>query len=142
MKRDQERYAKNCHSECPRSNHAGSAVILLVRNIGANIVSVGASAENGVTCDLLSTPPALRHGNPTFPILTAIPRMYAVNIILDDVSVDNVDIYPTKIDAHMWHWRMGHCNPRALQQLADKDQSGVKFNRNIDSRDCEVCSAG
>ena len=101
MKRDQERYAKNCHSECPRSNHAGSAVILLVRNIGANIVSVGASAENGVTCDLLSTPPALRHGNPTFPILTAIPRMYAVNIILDDVSVDNVDIYPTKIDAHM-----------------------------------------
>ena len=29
---------------------------------------------------------------------------------------------------------------RALQQLADKDNSGVKFNRNIESGDCEVCS--
>ena len=68
--------------------------------------------------------------------------MYVVNIILDDVCLDNVDIYSAKVDAHMWHWRMGHCNLRALQQLADKDQSSVIFNGNIDSRDCEVFSAG
>ena len=42
----------------------------------------------------------------------------------------------------MLNRRMGHRNPRALQQLADKDQSVVRFNRNIDSGDCEVCSAG
>ena len=52
--------------------------VLLVRNLGANIFSVGALAEKGVKCDLLSTPPALRHGNHTFPISTAIPRMYVV----------------------------------------------------------------
>ena len=48
--------------------------------------------------------------------------------------------FRTKVDAHMWYRRMGHRNPRVLQQLADKDNSGVKFNRNIESRDCEVCS--
>ena len=68
--------------------------------------------------------------------------MCVVNIIVDDVSLDTVDIYRTKVDAHTWHRRMGHCNPRALQQRAGKDQSGVTFNRNIDSGDCEVCSAG
>ena len=35
---------------------------------------------------------------------------------------------------------MGHRNPRALQQLPDKDNSSVKFNRNIESGYCEVCS--
>ena len=40
----------------------------------------------------------------------------------------------------MWHRRMGHCNPRALQQLADKETTGVKSNRNTESGDCEVCS--
>ena len=87
--------------------------VLLVRNLGPNIFSVGALAEKGVKCDLLSTPPALHHGNNTFPISTAIPRMYVVNIIIDDVSLDTVDIYRTKVDAHMWHRRMGHGNPRA-----------------------------
>ena len=116
--------------------------VLLVCNIGANIFSVGALAEKGVKCDLLSTPPALRHGNHAFPISTAIPRMYVVNIIIDAVSLDTVDICRTKVDTHTWHRRMGHCNPRALQQVEDKDQSGVTFNENIDSGDCEVCSAG
>ena len=68
--------------------------------------------------------------------------MYVVNIIFDDVSLDTVDIYRTMVDAYMWHRRMGYCNPRALHQLTDKDQSGVKFNRHINSGDCEVCSAG
>ena len=67
--------------------------------------------------------------------------MYVVNIIIDDVSLDTVDIYHTNVDAHMWHQRIGHCNPRERQQLPDKDQSGVKFSRNIDSRDGEVLSA-
>ena len=64
--------------------------------------------------------------------------MYVVNII--EVNLHIVDIYRTKVDAQRWHRRMGHCNPRALQQLADKDQSGVRFNRNIDYGDCEVCA--
>ena len=76
-------------------------LVLLVHNVGANIFSVGTLAEKGVKCDLLSTPPALRHGNHTFLIWTAIPRMYVVNIIIDDVSLDTVDIYRTKVDAHM-----------------------------------------
>ena len=116
--------------------------VLPVRNLGANIFSVRALAEEGVKCDLLSTPPALRHGNHTFPISTAIPQMYVVNTIIDDVDLDTLDIYHTKVDDHMLNRRMGHRNPRALQQLADKDQSVVRFNRNIDSGDCEVCSAG
>ena len=113
-----------------------------MRNLGTNIFSVGALAEKGVKCDLMSTTPALRHGNYTFPISTAIPRTYVVNIIIDDVNLDTVDFNRTKEDAHMWHRRMGQCNPRALQQLADKDQSGVGFHRNIDSGNCEVCPAG
>ena len=40
----------------------------------------------------------------------------------------------------MWHRRMSHCNPRALQQLGDKETTGVKSNRNIESGDCKVCS--
>ena len=31
-----------------------------------------------------------------------------VNIIIDDMSLDTVDIYRTKVDAHMWHRRMDH----------------------------------
>ena len=92
--------------------------VLLVRNLGANIFAVGVLDEKGVKCDLLSTPPALRHGNNTFPISTAIPRMYVVNIIIDYVSLDTVYIYRTKVDAHMWHRRMGHRNPQALHAAA------------------------
>ena len=40
----------------------------------------------------------------------------------------------------MWHRRMGHCNPRTLQQPADNDNLGVKFNRKIESGDFKVCS--
>ena len=68
--------------------------------------------------------------------------MYAKSIIIDDMNLGTVDIYRTKVDAHMWHRRMGHCNPRALQQLVDEDQSGDGLNCNIDAGDCEVCSAG
>ena len=70
------------------------------------------------------------------------PRLYVVNIITDNVNPDTLDIYCTKVDAHMGHRRMCHCTPRALQQVTDKDQSGVEFNRIIDSGDCEVSSAG
>ena len=88
--------------------------VLLVRNLGTNIFSVGALAEKVGKCDLLSTPPALPHGNHTFPISTAILRMYVENIMIDDVNQDTVDIYRTKVDDHMWNRRMGHCNPREL----------------------------
>ncbi|CAB1119293.1 unnamed protein product [Ectocarpus sp. CCAP 1310/34] len=106
--------------------------VLLVRNLGANILSVGALAEKGVMCDLLSTPPALRHGNHVFPISTAVRRMYVVNVIIDDVNLDAAEEYHTTVDADMWHRRRGHCHPRALQQLADKATTGVNFNRNIE----------
>lgn len=97
----------------------------MVRDLGANILSVGASAEKGVKCDLLSTPPALHHGGQAYPISTAVPGMYVVNVIIDDVNLDAVDVYRTKVTAHLWHRRIGHCNPRALQQLADKASTGV-----------------
>ena len=100
--------------------------VLLVRGLGANIFSVGALAEKGLKCDLLSTPAILRHGTNSFPISTEVPRMYVVSIILDDVNLDGAaKIFRTKVDAHVWHRRMGHCNPRALQQLADNGNSGV-----------------
>ena len=54
--------------------------------------------------------------------------------------MDPADVYRTKVDAHMWHRKMGYCNPCALQQRADKDNSGVKFNRDVVSGYCEVCS--
>ena len=120
-----------------------SLEVLLVRDLGANIFSVGALKEKGVLCDLMSTPPALRSGKHVFPVSTEIPRMYVVNIILDGASLDgSAQVFSTKLDAHLWHRRMGHCNPRALQQLADKDHSGINFNRNIESGECVVCAAG
>ena len=118
--------------------------VLLVRDLGVSIYSVGALAEKGVKCNLLSTPPILLHGTNAFPISTEVPRMCVVNIILDDVNLDGPqtqqEIFRTKVDAHMWHRRMGHCNPRALQQLADKETIGVKFVRNIEPGDREVGS--
>ena len=45
--------------------------VLLVRNLGTNIFSVGAFAEKGVKCDLMSTTPALRHGNYTCLLYTS-----------------------------------------------------------------------
>ncbi|CAB1110066.1 unnamed protein product [Ectocarpus sp. CCAP 1310/34] len=117
--------------------------VLLVDNLGANILSVGALKERGVMCDLLSTPPALRSSDQAFPISTEISRMYSVNIVLDDMRMDGTAmLLKTKVNAHMWHRRMGHCNPRALQQLARKEHSGVKFDQNIESGDCEVCAVG
>ena len=38
------------------------------------------------------------------------------------------------------HRRLEHCHPRALKQLADKPTTGVKFNRNIEAGDYEVCA--
>ncbi|CAB1100998.1 unnamed protein product [Ectocarpus sp. CCAP 1310/34] len=77
-----------------------------------------------------------------FSISTAVPRMYVMNVIVDDLNLDDVDVYHTKVDAHLWHRRMGHCNPRALQQLADKGSTGKSFHRNIESGDCSVCAVG
>ncbi|CAB1121335.1 unnamed protein product [Ectocarpus sp. CCAP 1310/34] len=116
--------------------------VLLVRDLGTNILSVGALAEKGLKCDLISTLPALRRGDRTFPISTAVPRMYMMNVIVDDLNLHDVDVYHTKVDAHLWHRRMGHCNPRALQQLADKGSTGISFHRNIESGDCSVCVVG
>ena len=46
--------------------------------------------------------------------------MYVVNVILDGASLDeSAQVFSTKSDAHLWHRRMGHCNPRALQQPAE-----------------------
>ena len=104
--------------------------VLLVRDLGANISSVGALTKKGVKCDLLATPPVFRHGTNYLPISTEVPRMYVVNIILDDVNLDgSAKIFRTKVHVHMWHRRMGHCNPRPLQELAVKDNSDVTFNR-------------
>ena len=120
-----------------------SLEVLLVRDLGASIFSVGALKEKSVLCDLMSTPPALRSGKHVFPVSTEIPRMYVVIIILDGTSLDgSAQVFSTKLDAHLRHRRMGHCNPRALQQLADKDHSGINFNRNIESGECVVCAAG
>ena len=87
-------------------------------------------------CNLLLTPPVLLHGTNAFSISTEVSRMYVVNIILDGVNLDEPqtqqEIFRTKVDADIWHRSMGHCNPRALQQLADKETTGVKFNRNIE----------
>ena len=94
--------------------------------------------------NLLSTPPVLLHGTIAFPISTEVSRIHVVNIILDDVNLDGPqtqqEVFHTKVDVHMWHRRTSHCNLRGLQQLADKETPGVKFNRNIESGDCEVCS--
>ena len=74
------------------------------------------------------------------PISTKMSRMYVVIIILQDVNLDgSAQYFHAKVDAHRWHRRIGHCNSRALQQLADKDNSCVKFNGNIESGYCEVC---
>ena len=116
--------------------------LLLVRYLGANIFSVGALAENEVKGDLLSTPPVLRHGTNYFPISTEVPRMYVVSIILDDVNLDgSAKIFRTKVDARMWHVA-SEDGPlqSARSPTAGKDNSGVKFNRIIESGDCEVCS--
>ena len=89
-------------------------------------MTTGDLAGKGVKCDLLSIPPVLRHGTNYYPISTNVPRMYVVSIILDDVNLDgSAKIFRTKVDANMWHRGMGHCNPRALQPLADED----KFRR-------------
>ena len=100
-------------------------------NLGANIIYVGALADKGVKCDSLSALLALRHANHSFVMSTAIPRMFAVNTIIDDVNVDTVDIFRTKVDARMWHRRMGHRNPQALHQLADKDQLYVQSQQRL-----------
>ncbi|CAB1113561.1 unnamed protein product [Ectocarpus sp. CCAP 1310/34] len=129
-----------------RSEHGNIVTValdvLLVRYLGANILSVGALAEKGVKCDLMSMPPALRRGDQAFPISIAVPRMYMINVIIDDLNMDDVEVYRTKVDAHLWHRRMGHCNPRALQQLAEMDTTGVKLHHNIESGDCSVCAVG
>ena len=68
--------------------------------------------------------------------------MYVVSIILDDVNLDgSAKIFRTKVDARMWHVA-SEDGPlqSARSPTAGKDNSGVKFNRIIESGDCEVCS--
>ena len=113
--------------------------VLIVPNLGASIFSVGALHEKGVKLDLLSVPPVLRYGNHAFPISTEVPRMYIVHIVPDAQEI-TLNIFHTTVDADAWHRRMGHCHPRALKQLAEKLTTGVKFNRNIEAGDCEVCA--
>ena len=103
-----------------------SLEVLLVRDLGANIFSVGALKEKGVLCDLMFTPPALRCGTHVFPVSTEIPRMYVVNIILDGASLDeSAQVLSTKLDAHLWHRRMGQqpaCSSTASGQRPFRHQ--------------------
>lgn len=69
--------------------------VLLVQNLGSNILSVGVLAEKGVMSDLLSAPPMLHHGNHAFLISTAVWQMYVLNVIIDDVNLDAVEVYRT-----------------------------------------------
>ena len=91
---------------------------------------------------ILCLPLRRRRGDQSFPISTAVPRMYVIKVFIDDLNMDAGQVYHTKVDANLWHRRMGYCNPRALQQLADKDSAGVSFPRNIESGDCSVCAVG
>ena len=113
--------------------------MLIVPNLGASIFSVGALHEKGVKLDLLSVPPVLRYVNHTFPISTEVRQMYVVHIV-PDAQETTQNICHTTVDADAWHRRKGHCHPRALKQPAEKPTTGVKFNRNIDEGDCEVCA--
>ena len=77
--------------------------VLLVRDLGASIVSVGALAEKGVKCNLLSTHPVLLHGANDFPISTEVPRMYVVNILCYESLERLIGISHT-------HWNHGKIN--------------------------------
>lgn len=112
-----------------------------MRDLRENQISVGALAGKGGKTDLLSSSPALRSRNPTFPISNEVPKIYVVNIILDDVNIDlpsSPPVFRADADAGIWHRRMRHCNAGALKQLSDKEGTSIKFTTNIRRPDDEV----
>ena len=113
--------------------------VLVVLNLGASIFSVGALHEKGVSLDLLSVPPVLRHDNHAFPISTEVLRVYVLHIVPDTQEMQQ-NIFHTTVDADIWHRRMGHCHSRALKQLAEKPTTGVKFSHNVEAGEREVCA--
>ena len=116
-----------------------SLEVLIVPNLGASIFSVGTLHEKGVKLDLLSVPPVLRKGKHALPTSTEIPSRYVLHIVPDAQEMKQ-NVFRTTVGANEGHRRRGHCHPRALKQLAEKPTTGVKFNRNIEAGESEVCS--
>ena len=70
-------------------NHRGELApihpeVLIVPDLEATMVSVGALHEKGVRLDLLSNPPVLRDGNDAFPVSTQVPRMFVLYALVDE----------------------------------------------------------
>ena len=65
--------------------------------------------------------------------------MYVIHIVPHAQEMQQA-VFPTTVDADIWHRRMGHCHPRALKQLVEKPTTGVKFSHNFEAGECEVCA--
>ena len=65
--------------------------------------------------------------------------MYVLHIVPEAQEMIH-NVFRTTVDANAWDRRMGHCHPRALNQLAERLTIGVKFNSNIEADECEVCA--
>ena len=91
--------------------------VLLIPHLGASVFPVGVLHEKGVQLGLLFNPPVLRDANNAIPISTGVPRMFALDILLDGQEEPH-HISQTAVDTDTWHRRMDPCRPRALKQPA------------------------
>ena len=98
------------------------------------------SEGKGVKVDLVSSPPALHSGPHVFPLSTEVPRLFTLPLMLE--TQEGRACYTSVASADLWHRRLGHCNSRALLQLAKNESTGVQFSENIKPGDCHICSVG
>ena len=90
--------------------------------------------------DLVSSPPALHSGPHVFPLSTEVTRLFILPLMLE--TQEGRACYTSVASADLWHRRLGHCNSRALLQLAKNESTGVQFSENIKPGDCHICSVG
>lgn len=117
---------------------SASPEVFIDPGLGTDGFSVGALHDKCILLDLSCTPPVLRHYKNAFPISTEVPRIDVLYLV-NGKTVESARAFYTVEDARIWHRRLEHYNPRALNLLAQQQSTGVIFDKDTKSAGCEAC---
>lgn len=120
--------------------------VLFVSDIGKNLLSIGAAADNGVEARLSKTNIKLISRNKVIASGTRVSDgLYLMNF--ETIANASANVSSISANEQVWHERFGHANYKVIRQLANGSAvEGMqidKVNTNKeDNQFCEACIFG
>lgn len=121
--------------------------VLFVPDIGKNLLSIGAAADNGIEARLSKISIKLMSDNNVIACGTRISDgLYSMNF--ETITNASANVSSASANEQVWHERYSHANYKIIRQLANSsavDSIQVTDNSNINEKAdyfCEACVFG